>query len=103
MDIYSIGHPFRNITSIGDVELTVNHNVGFVAHGTHDVIIVSDAYFLEDATGINAMHDALVENGVLVSLLGVYSNIKQLQEIGFKSIHLYEEVCAVVISTFDRA
>lgn len=97
VDVYSIKSPFINTTGLHDVELTVHHNFGYVALGAHDVIIVTDAGFLEDVRSINAIHGALAENGVLVSIVGVNTNMKQLQETGFKSIHLYQEVCVVVI------
>lgn len=65
-----------------------------------DVILVkSPGNLNSDGPSIGMYYELLTDDGVLVLTLGdenrIADFIEQLQAVGFKSIHLYEEVCYV--------
>jgi hypothetical protein len=94
-----------SLASSNDDRVTFYNNVGWLPKGDltqvkSDVMIVSNSGVLDDlGSNINAiLFDTLTDSGVLVLSLDEGLNSKnnqamgQLQKVGFKSIHLYEEV-----------
>jgi hypothetical protein len=98
-----------SLASSNDDRVTFHDNVGWLPQGDFtqvksDVIIVSNSGVLDDlGSNLNAIFDMLTDSGVLVLSLDEGLNSKnnqamgQLQKVGFKSIHLYEEVMHVVV------
>lgn len=61
-----------------------------------DVVLVTTPDALDnDASRIVTLYDALSDSGVLTLVVnnGITDLVQHLQHVGFKSIHLYEEVC----------
>lgn len=60
-----------------------------------DVIFVNTLYNSTVTPQLDILYDALAEDGVLIIDSDITSYSRKLQDIGFKSIHVYEEVCRI--------
>ena len=83
---------------IRDLEVTnakqdANNSTRRTEHKTKvNVIFVNSLYISTETPQLDVLYNALAEDGVLVINSNIASYSQKLQDIGFKSIHIYGEV-----------